>query len=244
MNVAGFADSRTSLSFVSDGNEKSFTLRMKVVGPTVMDVASPVTVTVAADPSSTAIEGTHFRIDQPNVTLEPSNNLLGLFTITILTDGIIAPLDDAPVMVLMVTSASGDPSVINNGKKIEVTLNYGCFSNLGGSYAVTTEYTAYDGTISILNWTETITETGIGTYRTTRVGHWTPADLGGTAGFTFYDVCNVLSIPGQNLVDTYANWVEGTDFGTVDPVTGDLYMEYSISYGGNSRYYKSDYVKQ
>ncbi len=243
-NLAGFEQARTSLSFVSDGSEYNFTVRMKVVGPRLADIQSPVTVTVAADPSSTAIEGTHFRIDQPNLTLDPNNNLLGLFPITILTSGIEAPLDVAPVLVLNVTDASGDPSVLNNGKTIQITLNYGCSSDLEGTYDVTTLYTTVAGVTSTLTWTEVITKTGVGTYRTSRVGHWAPADLGGTPGFTFMDVCDVITIPGQNLVDLYSNWVEGTDFGTVDPVTGNLFMKYSICTASGCRLYESTFVKQ
>lgn len=243
-NLAGFELTRTSLSFVSDGSEYNFTVRMKVVGPRLADISSPVTVTVAADPSSTAIAGTHFRIDQPTLTLDPDNNFLGLFPITILTAGIQAPLEESPVLVLKVTGASGDASVINNGKPVEITLNYGCFSNLAGTYDVTTESTTVAGVVSTLTWTETVTLTGVGTYRTERVGHWAPADLGGTPGFTFMDVCNNLTVPGQNLVDLYSNWVEGTVVGTVTPATGDLYMEYSICTASGCRMYKSTYVKQ
>jgi len=243
-NLAGFTDSRTSFSFVADGNDYGFTLKMKLIGPTSMDLTNDITVTVDADASSTAVEGTHFSLDQPTITLKKADNYLGLLPITILTEGIIAPLAQAPVLVLKVVSATGDPTVLNNGKKIEITLNYGCFSNLAGTYDVSTEYTSTAGIVSMLSWTETITQTGVGTYRTERVGHWTPAALGGTPGFTFTDVCNVLSIPEQNLVDLYSNIVAGTGPGSVTVATGDLYMEYSVCASGACRKYKSTYVKQ
>jgi len=41
-----------------------------------MDITSDITVTVAADPASTAVAGKHYRIDNPNVVLSPDNNLL------------------------------------------------------------------------------------------------------------------------------------------------------------------------
>jgi hypothetical protein len=92
-----------------------------------------------------------------------------------------------------------------------------------------------------VTWTETITKTGIGQYRTQRVGHW--ADLGvGTPGFTFTDVCGVLSVPGQNLVDYYSNWVEGTEFGSADPETGVLHIVYSISSSAWTSIYDCTYV--
>jgi hypothetical protein len=244
-NLAGFEKSSQLLAAIADGVEYPFEISMKVMGPTYRDISGDITITVAANAeASTAIEGTHFRLDASSIIVSPGNNLLGLFTVTMLTEGIVTPLDKSPVLVLNVTAASGDPNVINSGKPISLTLNYACPSFLEETYDVTTEYTAYDGTISILNWTETMTETGIGTYRTERVGHWTQAQLGGTPGFTFTDVCGVLSIAGQNLVDLYSNWVEGTGAGSVDPATGDLYMEYSICTSTGCRYYKSTYVKQ
>jgi hypothetical protein len=244
-NLGGFELARTSLSAIADGEEYNFDLKVKVFGPTSMDITQNVTLTIAADPSSTAKAGTHYRIDNPTITLSPGQNLLGLFKITMLTEGIQTPLAKSPVLVLNVTQATGDPMVINSGKPISVTLNYACPSFLEGDYEVTTEYTGYDGTVTTLNWTEHITNTGIGEYRTERVGHWSMAALGGTPGFTFTDVCGKLSVPGQNLVDTYSNWVEGTDFGSVDEETGNLYIEYSICVdnGASCRYYKSTYVK-
>lgn len=243
-NIGGFEQARTSLSAIADGEEYKFDLKVKVFGPTSMNLKNDVTLTVAADPSSTAVQGKHYRIDNPNVTLSPGQNMLGFFKITMLTEGIETPLAKSPVLVLKVSQATGDPMVLNSGKPISITMNYACPSFLEGTYDVTTEYTAYDGSVTILEWTETITNTGIGEYRTERVGHWTQAQLGGTPGFTFTDVCGQISVSGQNLVDLYSNWVEGTDFGSVDEETGNLYIEYSICVPTGCRYYKSTYVRQ
>lgn len=242
-NLAGFEASSQTLTAVADGEEYQFKIRMKVKGPTIMDITNDIAVTVGADPSSTAIAGTHYRIDNANLVLSPDNNLLGLFTITMLTDE-VTETPSAFKLVLKATAASGDPNVIPNGKPIAITLSYACPSLLDGTYDVTTEYTGYTGTVTTLTWTETITSTGLGIYRTQRVGHWTPADLGGTPGFTFSDVCGQLSVPGQNLVDLYSNWVEGTAFGSADPATGNLFIEYSVCVPTGCRYYKSTYVKQ
>jgi hypothetical protein len=243
-NIGGFEQARTTISAIADGEEYKFDLKVKVFGPTSMNLTNDVTLTIAADPSSTAVQGKHYRIDNPNVTLSPGQNMLGFFKITMLTEGIETPLAKSPVLVLNVTQVTGDPMVLNSGKPISITMNYACPSFLEGTYDVTTEYTGYDGSVTILEWTETITNTGIGEYRTGRVGHWTQAQLGGTPGFTFTDVCGQISVAGQNLVDLYSNWVEGTDFGSVDEETGNLYIEYSICVPTGCRYYKSTYVKQ
>lgn len=244
-NLASFERATTLVAAVADGEEYEFEIRVKVVGPTKDNITSDITLTIGYDAeASTAIEGTHFRIDNPTLILSPGDNLLGHCSFTMLTQGIVTPLDVSPILALKVTDATGDNNIVASGKPILITMNYACPSFLEGTYDVTTEYTAYDGTVSTLNWTEYITEIGVGTYRTGRVGHWTAEDLGGTPGFTFTDVCDVLSIPNQLLVDYYGNEVEGTSLGTSNTETGVLYMEYSICYGGNCRYYKSTYVKQ
>lgn len=243
-NLAGFELAKTNLAAIADGEDYNFDVKVKVFGPTSLDLTKDVVLTVEADPSSTAIEGTHFKLNSSTITLSPTRNMLGLFTVTMLTEGIETPLDESPVLVLKVTQVSGDPLVINSGKPITINLNYACPSFLEGDYDVTTEYTAADGSVTTLKWSEHITNTGIGEYRTGRVGHWTVDALGGTPGFTFTDVCGKLSVSGQNLVDTYSNWVEGTDFGTVDEETGNLYIEYSVCTDSGCRYYKSTFVRQ
>ena len=243
-NLAGFDLAKTSLAAIADGAEYKFDLKVKVFGPNSLDLTKDVTITVEADPSSTAKEGTHYKLNSSSVTLSPGRNMLGLFPVTMLTEGIQTPLEKSPVLVLKVTQASGDPLVINSGKPITIELNYACPSFLEGDYDVTTEYTNAAGVVKILKWSDHLTNTGIGEYRTARVGHWAPEDLGYTPGFTFTDVCGKLSVPGQNLVDTYSNWVEGTDFGSVDEETGNLYIEYSICTATGCSYYKSTYIKK
>jgi len=245
-NLAGFTDARTSFSFVSDGNEYNFTVKVKLIGPTSMDVTEDIVLTIDSDVSSTAIKNTHFVLPQPSITLKKSDNYLGVIPVRILTEGIMAPLATAPKLVLKAVSATGAENVINNGKKLEITLNYGCFSNLAGLYNLTIERVSTTGAPStIVRTDEVITQTGVGTYRTSYVGHWALGALApGTPGFTFTDVCNEINVPEQNLADYWANIVEGTALGTVDPLTGNLYIEYSVCYAGACNFYKCTYIKQ
>jgi hypothetical protein len=227
-NVAGFESATQSFAQVADGTEYPIAVKMKVMGPTVMDLTGSVTVTVAAHNSSTAVEGTHFKIEDPEITLSSDNNWLGIFTVTMLTEGIATPLKKSPVVILEVTDATGHDKIINSGKVTKITLNYACPSDLAGNYAVTVlrdgeAITPYNSTV--------VTETGIGEYRTSEVGHWPASDFGGTPGFTFYDVCDVITIPGQNLVDLYSNWVnqDGLLPGSHDPATGIIEVSYKIT---------------
>lgn len=241
-NLAGFADARTSFSFVSDGNEYDFTVRMKLIGPTSMDVTEDIVVTIDNDASSTAIEGTHFRLDQPSITLKKSDNYLGLMPITILTQGIIAPLAKAPVLVLKVVSATGAENVLNNGKTLEITLNYGCFSDLAGTYNAHLIRTNPDGSQVTYNFVDVITQTGTGEYRTTEVAHYIGGLGVGTNGYTFLDVCNVITVPNQNLVDYYSNEVFGHKPGSVDPATGVIHTYYTVTFAAGNRTYDCTYT--
>jgi len=245
--LVGFRDGSTSLGAVADGNEYSYTVPIKVFGPGLRDVKSTITATVVVDESSTAIEGTHFRLDNPTVTLDPNNNLLGIFPITVLTEGIEAPLDEAPVAVLRFESVSGAAGVLASGKTIAITLNYGCFSNLAGTYSLVVTRYDYTGTVTTYPAIEDeIEATGIGEYHTSSVGHYIPGGAGylgvGYEGFWFTDVCNVLTVPLQNLADYYSNEVSGTALGSVDRETGVITLYYQITFAAGIRTYESVYT--
>lgn len=253
-NLVGFKDANTTIGGIANGDEYSFVLPIRVFGPTVTEVGSAVTATISTSdgtPGSDefiATEGVHYRLDNPQITLDPGNNFLGNFPITLLSEGIVAPLDSIPVAFLRVTEVDGAGNVINSGKPIKITLNYLCFSNLAGSYSLTIERTSTTGANSVIERAdEVITETSTGTYRTTYVGHWMPGDLApGTPGFTFTDVCNKITIAEQNLADYWANIVtgQGAPNGSVDPATGDIYLEYTVCASGACNIYKCTYVKQ
>jgi len=236
-NVAGFTNARENVSRIASGDEYQISFKMTVTGPTLMDLTNDVTVSFAATAASTAIEGVHYRLDSPTTTLTKANNYLGTCNITMLTDGIIAPLAESPILVLQPTTATGDGKVVASGKPVTITLNYACFSDLSGDYTVVV---LRDGGV-ITPYTDiTITETGIGEYRTSKVGHWD--DIGGTPGYTFYDVCGVLSVPPQLLVETYGNIVEGVGNGSIYPITGVIHILYSITSDDWSSDYDSTYT--
>lgn len=230
-NLIGFAKASTNVAGIANGSDYMFDLPMKGVGPTILDATADVTVKVTVDPASTAIEGTHFELSQSSLTFTAGNNYLNLFPITMLTEGIIAPLDVNPYVILNVGEVDSSGDFLDNGRtgQIKVNLLYLCFSNLAGSYDVSMRYINPSlGTDTMHFFEDTLTETGDGQYRTGRVGHWTAADLGGTPGMSITDVCNLITIPAQNLVDLYSNIVEGVPVSTVDPDTGVIKFKYTI----------------
>lgn len=242
-NLVSFNSGTANASIIASGRDVTYNVPMIVKGPSARRISGPVTATIAVDPSSTAVEGVHYRLDDATIELSPDNDLLALFPVTVITAGIEPPLEETPVLVLNVTTASGE-NVIANGKKVSINLLYLCESILDATYDVTLEYWRGGTLQSTVNYTDVITKTGDGEYRTGRVGHWTVEDLGGTPGFTFLDVCDAITIPEQNLVDLYSNLVTGVEGkSTVDPVTGDIYMEYTVC-ATDCREYFVNYVRQ
>jgi hypothetical protein len=247
-NLAGFTNSRENVANVADGSEYPFTVKMKVAGPTVTDLTGDVSVTFEATAASTAVAGVHYKIVNPSTTLKKGENFLGFATVVMLTAGIDAPLTGpSPVLVLQAKTVTGDGNVIASGKPVSITLNYACDSRLAGTYRETTQYFRAGALVSNVSRIVTFIKTGVGEYRTSHVGHWAPSDLGGTPGFTFYDVCGDITIPSQNLVSLYSNIVEGVaGASSVNPVTGSIYMEYTIVVppATSDRIYYVTYVKQ
>ena len=241
-NVVGFSNASENFAAIADGAEYPFQIELKLIGPTSMELTEDVTVSFLAGDGSTAIEGTHYRIDDASVTLSKSNNYLGKMNITMLTEGIETPLDESPVLFLL-TDASGPASVSGTGKPVRVVFSYACFSDLAGRYDI--EVLRDGGAIAPYNhdgagMVDDITETGVGEYRTSNVGHWdwaTTLGGAGVAGFTFYDVCGVLTVPTQNLIEYYSNVVHGDESpdGEVKP-DGTLIITYKITSSWESEY--------
>jgi hypothetical protein len=257
-NLVSFASSSVNVSNIADGQEYPVELEVHLIGPTSMNVTGDITATIVSVTDSMtrndstivpAVEGVNYRIDNPTITLTKANNYLGKFKFIMLTKGIHAPLaTKSPVLYLKVATATGVKNLVGNGKPTIVTLNYACYSNLAGSYKATLQYWRHGSLQLTRNFTDTFTKTGVGVYRTSEVGHWTQAQLGGTPGFTFYDVCGTITIPQQNLVDLYSNLVKGIPGKShVDEATGNIHMEYKIIVTGSpadDRTYIVDYVKQ
>ncbi|MDN4165934.1 hypothetical protein QWY31_10500 [Cytophagales bacterium LB-30] len=238
-NVAGFVDRSINISGIADGTEYTNQVPLWITGPSTDGLSGDYSLTIEVDPSSTAIEGTHFRIDNKSATLSAGKNLTDLFTIVMLTEGIETPLETAPVLKLMVSAVSGSGNVVASGAPLTVNMLYLCPSDLAAAYQVT--IVRNDG--NVYSYSDVIESTGPGQYRGVSVGHWAPGSIGGTPGFDFVDVCNVITVPEQNLVNLYSNLVYQGGDSYVDPVTGNLHIEYYVSFAAGDRKYVADYVK-
>ena len=248
-NLAGFTDGNVMISHIADGAEYDIPVKVKVIGPTSMDLTSDITLTIAADeeamaelaatdPSKTpAVEGVHYAIADPVIVLQGADNYLGLVHVTMLTEGLVTPLAKTPVLILKTVSASGDPKVLNNGKNMQITLNFACFSEFQGTYVVT--HTSSTG--AVFSRTEDIVKVGVEQYLTASVGTWGTSPFT-DYGFIFDNACNVLSVPHQYLADYYSNDTWGHKPGEYNPATGVITIYYTIYFAAGNRTYTAVYV--
>lgn len=230
-NLAGFAAKSLSVAGIANGDSYDNLIKMEVKGPTFKSLNEDVTVTIDVDPSSTAIEGTHFAFASKSITLSASNNYLGLLPITMLTDGIVAPLDKSPVLKLIVTNASTGEHIVGNGNSMTVNFNYLCNSELAGEYDL---YVTRSNGADIHFPNETIYEVSPGYYKTTSTYRWAVGSIAPDHGLNFFDVCGDLTVPLQDgLQGSISNDVyqtPGIDAGTIDPVTGVIVLYYTVTF--------------
>ena len=241
-NIVGFSRSEINANALADGNTITVQAPVLVTGPTSANITNNVTVTVEIDPSSTAIQGTHFEMDVNSLDLLKSNSLEGSLPITIITTGVVPPLAVAPVLVLNLKTTSEEGTVISGRTgQVSITINYLCFSNLAGNYAVRS--TRDDGS----SWDqgiEAIVEVSSGYYKTITTGGWAAGTIAADQGFNFNDICNVLTVPDQGLAQNfYSNAVTGLDGGEV-LANGDLVIKYKIDFSAGARDYSNSYIKQ
>lgn len=239
-NVIGFVKSNASVSGIADGTEYEFSFPVQVFGPTSDQLTGTYTAKVSVDPSSTAVEGVHYRLEEKVISAGEEGGFLSLFSLVMLTEGIETPLAENPVLILNVSDAEGPGNVMASGAQLKISMLYLCPSDLSGDYVTT--IVRDDGQTYV--YEETITEIGVGQYRGESVGHWAPGAIGGTPGFNFTDVCGTITVPTQNLVDLYSNLVSQAGKSYVDPETGNIHIEYTIPLSAGDRTYKADYVKQ
>ncbi|MEM6642956.1 MAG: hypothetical protein AAF616_08255 [Bacteroidota bacterium] len=141
-NVIGFENNSAAVSAVAGGAETSFekSIVVAIKGATKGSVSGDVTATISIDTeNSTAIEGTHFELPVTSFTIGEGDNSFSEFKFNMLTEGIQAPLAENPVLVLNISSVTGDGNVVA-GAPITINMLYLCFADLSGTYTVTNDF--------------------------------------------------------------------------------------------------------
>ena len=241
-NLIGFTDATASFSGIADGTEYSNDVKLRVFGPTMEALSGTYSATIAVDEeNSTAIEGTHFSLPSNAIEINvDGENFRTTFPVVLLTEGIVTPLEEAPVLVLKVTDVSGAGEIIASGAKLTISLLYLCPSDLAGDYDVT--IVRDDG--AVYEYSETIAEIGVGKYRGESVGRWEPGSIGGEPGFDFIDVCGQITVPKQLLLNYYSNEVYQGGDSHADQTAGTIHIEYYITFGAGPQKFVADYVRK
>ena len=142
LNVVTFDRIVDNLTGVAEagGAEYTFDKKIKIVGPTVSQLTSDITIT-AEEADGTTADGTMYRINNLPITLTAKDNYLGLLNITITTLGNEPPAegtpeyDDyvAPKLNLQLI-ATGDSKVVGSGKVGQFTINFTPRNPWAGDY--------------------------------------------------------------------------------------------------------------
>ncbi|MCD4832411.1 MAG: hypothetical protein K8R31_01345 [Bacteroidales bacterium] len=130
-NVATFDRPIDNLTALANGDEYEFEVKVKIVGPTILDLTNDINVTFIPTAASTAVADVHYRIDNPTIVLSDDNNYLGYLVVTVITAGNTPPMDGtpeyddyvAPMLYLEITT-TGDVKVEGSGKTGEFTVNF------------------------------------------------------------------------------------------------------------------------
>lgn len=239
-NFVGFGSASLNVSATADGNEAYASIPLKVEGPTYLNITQDVEVNVEIDPSSTAVAGTHFELSSTTVTLTPDNNLIGTLPLTIITAGISAP--DSATLVLNITSASGGASEFHGNKKqVTININYLCYVDLSGTYAMSNSLGCGTQMVDII-------DNGDGTW------YLTTADGGllqyCSSNSTLQNDGSIIVNCGTVLPSNDWGFCDSNDIGCItggnwDDATGTLTMTHTdsfFSWSGGS--YTSTYVRQ
>jgi hypothetical protein len=186
-DLVTFATASANLSVEANGEDWDiYSLPITVEGPKANDRKGDITITVEVDPSSTAVQGTHFELPVTTLTLKASEGYGARLPVKVKTTGIEAPLASNPVLAVRIASVSGEGAdgVVASGKPIKANILYLCESILEGEYSL--KVTRLDnGAVSNFP-NETIRKTGLGAYRGTVVGNYGSSALAGDPGLLKY----------------------------------------------------------
>lgn len=242
-NFASFSRLTQNLSAVSDGNEYGFDINLELQGPNLVGFTEDITVTVEVDASSsTAIEGVNFRLATNTVTLTKSNNYIGSIPITVITDGIMAPLPENPVLTLSISDSSGN--VFSNSKNTVLTFVYQCFADLSGTYLVTN-----DGCDPFTPFLTTIIANADGSWRVA-IGDGGFLGYGCTGNPGLNNGANITELCGDILPTGDLDYGPCCDIGRItggswDAENGILTMNHVQTFTGNwAGSWTSTYVRQ
>jgi len=128
-------------------------VRINLVG---RQVNAPVEVELGVDPSSSAIAGVHYRLENNKFTI-PANSSYVDVPLEILTSNLAS--NELPDLILKIIDA-GETKISTNYHQVTIEIRLSCPSDLAGTYTTVTV-----GSFGTINYQVTITELEPFTYR-------------------------------------------------------------------------------
>lgn len=190
------------------------------------DASSAITVDIAVDPNSTAIQGVHVDFTGTSVTI-PAGEFVAEFSVSILT-GNIDP-SESPVLSLVMESATG-ATISEAYGDLDLNIVVICESN------ISTESDTWTATSQSRfgSFTSEVTvvpvEDAVGEYVVSDIsaGLYAAFGFGTTQEAIYGDNCNVLSFlrPGEREFNISAPRVEPLE-GSFDPSTNTMVVYWS-----------------
>ena len=146
-----------------------------------------------------------------------------------------------------ITTNDGSVYTIHDGGDDTGTykVTVSCSSDLAYAYQVITS--GYYGTVN--QGIEVLVEKAPGVYKTGTTGGWSAGTIAPDQGFDFVDICGSITVPAQGLAQGYySNAVYQTDdqaaASIANGATGDLHIEYTISFSSGEQAISTNYIRQ
>lgn len=239
-DFVGFTRSTITVPFENDGSDYTYNAVISLAGPHRDSFNGEVTVTVGVDQeNSDAEEGVHYSLpSESTVVLNSSNDFTASFPITIITEGIEAPLEKKLNLYVSSIDTDSENIVISDtGKSSLVNVSYICFADLTGSYSVTNSVcgTGSSGTIPLIDiaknedggWDLATADGGLLQYCTSNTGL--------VNGGSIIVVCGEV-LPSDDITFCGSNGIGCITGGSWDEETGVLTLELNDTFFGVGDY--------
>lgn len=144
--LAQFVNSSVSANFIKDGEIQSYNIPLTIIGGKNEPLKKDVTITISIDPSSTAVSGTEFTLENTTYII-PAGSMTVDAKINVLTDN-LDPFD-AKTLVLKIDSSS---TTISENNTTSVVLQAVCEFDINtfvGTYTSTSGGASTAATVTL-----------------------------------------------------------------------------------------------
>ncbi|WP_144606469.1 hypothetical protein [Algoriphagus algorifonticola] len=228
-NVVEFQDGNLPNGFTTTQVRRNATQTDQVdiqVNRVSTNASGAITINIAVDPASTAVQGVHVDFTGTTVTI-PAGQFVATFPVTVLT-GNIDP-SESPVLKLVMQSATG-AEISSNYGDLDLNINVICESKI--STAADTWTATSNSRFGTFTADVKVTPVSgaVGEYVVSDIsaGLYAAFGFGTTQQAIYGDNCNVLTFlrPGQREFNISAPRVD-PKLGSFDPATNTLVLYWS-----------------